>query len=321
MSLLTLRDVTRDYAVGSGLRQRKTLQAVRGIDLEIKNGEVLGLVGESGCGKSTLARLLLGIEPPSCGEIRVSGKTITDYSRLERAGLIQPVFQDPYSSLNPRMTVSAIIAAPLEVRDEGNRTSRELRVLEIMRAVGLPEHFSDFFPGQLSGGQRQRVALARALIGEPDILVCDEPTSALDVSVQSQVLNLIAKLRRKLNLTIILISHNLAVVHHLADRVAVMYLGKIVELGETEELFSKPRHPYTKALMDAVLTPESGLVLPDLDPGADMPSPVNPPAGCAFHPRCPKAFGPCSNLEPHPVNDQRGLIACHLHEPEIIRQT
>ena len=317
MSLLEMHDVTRDYEVKSGLRGRRTLSALRGIDLEVEKGEVLGLVGESGCGKSTLARLLLGIEPPSAGEIRIGGRSVSDYARLERARLIQPVFQDPYSSLNPRMTVGAIIAAPLDVRGVGTRASRRGRARELMEAVGLPSHFAEVFPSQLSGGQRQRVAIARALIAEPAILVCDEPTSALDVSVQSQVLNLIGELRARLDLTIVLISHNLAVVNHLSDRIAVMYLGRIVELAETETIFATPRHPYTKALMDAVLVPEPGRSLPDLDLGSDLPSAVNPPSGCAFHPRCPRAFAPCPTIEPRILRDEKGLVVCHLHDARI----
>ncbi|MBK0328009.1 ATP-binding cassette domain-containing protein [Rhodobacteraceae bacterium F11138] len=295
--VLTMRDVTRDYSVGSGFGRKQTLRALRGVNLGIERGTTLGLVGESGCGKSTLAKILLGVEAPSSGEVLVDGQPIQSYDRIERAGLIQPVFQDPYSSLNPRMTVEAIIAAPMHVRGESGRKT-QTRVRELAGEVGLPGHLITAYPSQLSGGQRQRVAIARALIGEPEILICDEPTSALDVSVQSQILNLLHNLKRQLNLTMILISHNLAVVHHLADEVAVMYLGQIVERGPSREIFDAARHPYSDALLKAVLPPRAGVRLPKMGPEADFPSPVNPPSGCTFHPRCPKAHALCAEQMP-----------------------
>ena len=310
MTLVEIDGVTRSYALRKGFRRTGTLQAVRGIDLAIEDGEIIGLVGESGCGKSTLARLILGIEAPSAGRITIGGRPITAYSRIERARLIQPVFQDPYSSLNPRMTVGAIIAAPLAVRGEGNAASRLAAVHRLMDAVGLARDLSVAYPMQLSGGQRQRVAIARALIGEPRILVCDEPTSALDVSVQAQILNLIADLHRTLKLTIVLITHNLAVVSHLADRVAVMHLGQVVELASTDDIFAAPRHPYTRELLRAVLRPEPGMPLPAGMTG-ELPSPTAPPPGCAFHPRCTRRTELCGRSIPALVTGGGRAVACH----------
>ena len=308
--VLIMKEVTRDYAVGGAFAKKKTLRALRGINLTVRKGQTLGLVGESGCGKSTLAKILLGVEEPTSGTVLVDGRPITAYNRLDRAKLIQPVFQDPYSSLNPRMTVEAIIAAPLTVRGEGTRASRRKRVEALAAEVGLPQHLVDAYPSQLSGGQRQRVAIARALISEPKILICDEPTSALDVSVQSQILNLLHRLKQELNLTMILISHNLAVVHHLADEVAVMYLGLIVERGQSEDIFGRPHHPYTDALLKAVLAPRPGSRLPEFGLQAEFPSPLNPPSGCAFHPRCPKASSLCSERAPAAMGNQH-VYRCH----------
>ncbi len=308
--LIAVEGATKDYQVRAG-GARQTLRALRGVDLVVKRGEVLAIVGESGCGKTTLSRLILGIEEPTSGAARIGGKPAGSYDRLARAALIQPIFQDPYSSLNPRMTVGDIIAAPLAVRRRGSRSKRRDSVVAIMRQVGLAEHLRNTYPGQLSGGQRQRVAIARALIGAPEILVCDEPTSALDVSVQSQILNLIAELRERFALTIVLISHNLAVVHHLADRVAVMYLGQVVETAPTEALFAAPRHHYTRALLDAILVPEPGRRLPRLALDAEFPSPLAPPAGCAFHPRCRAADAVCRTAEPLPTEAGASRFRCH----------
>jgi oligopeptide/dipeptide ABC transporter, ATP-binding protein, C-terminal domain len=313
MSFVAVRDVERSYMLnpGSPFRKPAVLKALRGVALDIEEGEILGLVGESGCGKSTLARLLLGIEAPSEGEVTVGGRPISAFAPRERAKLIQPVFQDPYSSLNPRMTVSAAIAAPLEIQGMGTARSRAAAVERMMEGVGLPRYLAHAYPVQLSGGQRQRVAIARALIGEPKILVCDEPTSALDVSVQSQILNLLIELHREFRLTMVLISHNLAVVRHLADRVAVMYLGRVVEIGETDVIFNRPRHPYTRELLRAMLLPKKGKGLPELSLSAEFPSPVNPPPGCAFHPRCAFASAACKSQAPALAPIDGREIACH----------
>jgi peptide/nickel transport system ATP-binding protein len=310
--ILRARAVQKSYPVAGGIGRARSLRALRGVDLDVLPGEIVGIVGESGCGKSTLARLLLGVEQPTEGEITVEGRALSSYARLERARLVQPVFQDPYSSLNPRMRIGATIAAPLDVQGYGTRSERRTKVLELMEVVGLSEHLHAAFPDQLSGGQRQRVAIARSLIARPRILILDEPTSALDVSVQSQILNLVARLHRELNLTIILISHNLAVVQHLADRVAVMYLGQIVEQASSNEIFATPRHPYTKSLLDAVLVPRAGKGLPRLDAGGEVPSPLDPPFGCAFHPRCPRADEICGAVQPDVTAEAGARWRCHF---------
>lgn len=264
--IIDIADVTRDYASDGVLRHGRTVNVIRGVSLAIAQGEILGLVGESGCGKSTLSRLILGIEPPTSGAIHVDGQPVSSYRRLQRARLIQPVFQDPYSSLNPRKSIGATILAPLDIQAQGNRRSRRARAHELLQSVGLPEHLFDAYPRQLSGGQRQRVAVARALAVRPKILICDEPTSALDVSVQAQVLNLIASLKQQLDLTIVFISHDLAVVNHLAHRVAIMSEGQIIEYGTTDDIFLRPSQPYTRRLLGAMLTPEPGKHLPDIGP-------------------------------------------------------
>jgi len=313
-ALIEAHDLTRSFEVSRGLfKGKRTLHAVNGISLDIRQGEVLAIVGESGCGKSTLARMLLGLLLPSAGTITLEGQDIRNLGRKGMARRVQPVFQDPYSSLNPRRTIASIVALPLEVHGIGTPSERRRMAIEMLDKVGLPQRFADRYPRELSGGQRQRVAIARALVMKPEVVVCDEPTSALDVSVQSQILNLLMDLRRELNLTYVFISHNLAVVEHIATRVAVMYLGRVVELAETRSLFKEPRHPYTKALLASVLTPEPGLGIPDTGLGIAFPDPLNPPSGCPFHPRCPERLPQCASVVPQILRDEKGTVACHLH--------
>ena len=306
--------VTRDFSISRGMfRGKQRLQAVNGVDLTVTRGEVLALVGESGCGKTTLAKILLGLLPQTSGSISLCGTPIGSVPRLELSRMIQPIFQDPYSSLNPRKSIGSIIGLPMRVQGIEDQQTILRRVEETMELVGLPPRLLNAYPNQLSGGQRQRVAIARALVNRPQIVVCDEPTSALDVSVQSQILNLLNDLRTELNLTYIIISHNLAVVEHIASRVAVMYLGRIVEQAETTALFRNPRHPYTRALLDSVLTPDPRLGVPNTQLGASYPNPIDPPSGCAFHPRCANAMPHCAQTAPAGTAHNDTYVECHLY--------
>jgi peptide/nickel transport system ATP-binding protein len=284
--ILEIRGVTKRYSVRRGMFEpKRSLMAVAGVSATLPRGEVLGLVGESGCGKSTLAKMVLGLETPTDGEVLVDGRPVASLGRLERARLVQPVFQDPYSSLNPRRTVAAIVGQPLDVHGEGTAAERRTRVAEMLALVGLAERHAAAYPNQLSGGQRQRVAIARALILRPSLVVCDEPTSALDVSVQAQILNLLAELQAKLGLSYLFISHNLAVVYLIATRVAVMYLGRLVEVGQAETVLTSPDHPYTQALLAAVPTPRpaggaaQGQLPEPARPAAGLPLPSALPGG------------------------------------------
>jgi peptide/nickel transport system ATP-binding protein len=311
--VLEARGLSRVFHVGQGIfAQPKTITAVDGVSFALRPGEVLGIVGESGCGKTTLARMLLGLVEPTAGEASIEGRPVHALAGRERARLIQPVFQDPYSSLNPRRRVRDIVALPLIA--QRSFTAREIarKVAAMLERVGLALELSERLPAQLSGGQRQRVAIARALVAEPKIVICDEPTSALDVSVQAQILNLLADLRRDLGLSYVLISHNLAVVEHLASRVAVMYLGRVVEEAPVDPLFAAPRHPYTRALLASVLTPEPGLGIPDVGLGTMLPDPTNVPAGCRFHPRCPRVMDVCRTMPPARVTTAQSAVECHL---------
>ncbi len=309
---IEVRNATRAFRQSTGVFSTdRTIRAVDGVSFAVETGSCLGIVGESGCGKSTLARLILGLLPVSSGEILVEGQRLADMNRRERARLIQPVFQDPFSSLNPRRRIRDIVAMPLQAQGIAARDQAS-RVEEMLIRVGLPGSIADRLPAQLSGGQRQRVAIARALVLRPRIVVCDEPTSALDVSVQAQILNLLDELRRDLGLTYIFISHNLAVVEHISDRVAVMYLGRMVEQASTDDLFAAPSHPYTKALLASVLTPEPGLGIPNVGLGDLYPDPANVPPGCRFHPRCPVAEARCAIEVPLPRDLNSHQIECLL---------
>ncbi|CPR15492.1 ATP-binding cassette domain-containing protein [Brenneria goodwinii] len=263
---LELCSLSRVFRLNRGLFSRAgEIRAVNEVSLRIRRGETLGLVGESGCGKSTLAKMLLGLLPPTSGNVLIEGREIDSGNRKEMASRIQPIFQDPYSSLNPRRSVADIVEVALRLHGIGTPEERKARVKEMLDVVGMPARTHSQYPGQLSGGQRQRVAIARALIMRPDILICDEPTSALDVSVQAQILNLLLALKQEFGLTYLLISHNLSVVEHLVDHVAVMQKGTIVEQGTREQIFHSPQHPYTKSLLASVLTPEPGLGIPDIE--------------------------------------------------------
>ncbi|MGE5338079.1 MAG: ABC transporter ATP-binding protein [Gemmatimonadota bacterium] len=304
-------------------RPRVLLRAVDGVSFEIRRGETLALVGESGCGKSTVARLLVGLYQPTRGEIEFFGHNLREISAgsgRELRQKLQMIFQDPYASLNPRWRVADIIAEPL--RTHGllqDRRAVEERVDELLTQVRLAPADRDKYPHQFSGGQRQRISIARALATHPEFLVCDEPTSALDVSVQAQVLNLMKDLQRALGLTYLFISHNLAVVHHISDRVGVMYLGRIVELAGKRSIFATPRHPYTRMLLDAI--PDLEMTGRARTPVAgEVPNPLNPPSGCAFHPRCPHANDRCKREVPRflPVHDVATHVACHAVEENRI---
>lgn len=317
--LIEIRNVSQTFRVKDGLFGKpRRIMAVDGVSLTLNAGDVIGVVGESGCGKSTLARVILGLQKPTAGEVLIDGKRLHDLSGKERARLIQPVFQDPFSSLNPRRRVRDIVGMPLVA--QGGIPSSEVRsrVEAIMQRVGLDPAMGERLPAQLSGGQRQRVAIARALVLRPRIVVCDEPTSALDVSVQAQILNLLAELRRDFGLSYLFISHNLAVVEHVASEVAVMYLGRIVERNRSADLFHNPQHPYTKALLASVLTPEPGLGIPEIGLGDAMPDPSNVPPGCRFHPRCPVAIPECATRAPVVTASQGGAVECHLVEAACV---
>ena len=313
MPAIRFENVRRQFEVRtSAFSRKKSLQAVRGVSFSVGHRESFGIVGESGCGKTTLIRMMLGLLSPSSGTAEVLGEPIASINRRQLTRRVQPVFQDPYASLDPRRTVADIIVSPLIAHRIGNRTSRRARALSLIDRVGIPRRTFNSYPNQLSGGQRQRVAIARALSIEPEVLICDEPTSALDVSVQSQVLNLLKSLKQDMNLTMVFVSHNLAVVRHMATRVAVMYAGEVVEAGPTEQIFRDPRHPYTQALLSSILTPDPSLGLPDVRLGVMPFDPTSPPHGCAFSSRCPSAKSICRERQPPEKYKETSVARCHF---------
>ena len=318
--LVRLIDVGRDFDVSRPWLNRvlegaprQLLRAVDGVSFDVAKGETLALVGESGCGKSTVARLIVGLHPLTRGRIEFDGLDLaapgTDAPELRRR--MQMIFQDPYASLNPRWRVRDIVAEPIRVlRLADSRDDEQHRVAALLLQVGLAAEDGEKYPHEFSGGQRQRISIARALSGNPEFLVCDEPTSALDVSVQAQILNLMTNLQARLGLTYLFISHNLAVVSHVADRVGVMYLGRMVELADAAQLFAAPRHPYTRMLMDAI--PDLEMSGKSRTPVAgEVPNPMAPPPGCAFHPRCPHANERCRSERPPLPRIEGGTVACH----------
>jgi peptide/nickel transport system ATP-binding protein len=323
--LLVLDGVGRDFDVSRPWLNRllegaprQLLRAVDGVSFDVRRGETLALVGESGCGKSTLARLIVGLHAPSRGRIRFDGVEIsnpaarTETARVRRR--MQMIFQDPFASLNPRWRVRDIVAEPIRVLGLAAAPGEiARRVAELLTQVGLAPEDGDKYPHQFSGGQRQRISIARALSGHPEFLVCDEPTSALDVSVQAQILNLMSALQARLGLTYLFISHNLAVVSHVANRIGVMYLGRLIEIAEAQDLFARPKHPYTRMLLDAV--PDLEMSGRQRTPVAgEVPNPLDPPPGCAFHPRCPHANARCKAEQPPLIEHASGSVACHAVE-------
>jgi oligopeptide/dipeptide ABC transporter ATP-binding protein len=316
--LLEAASITKHFSVRRGRLgwSRAVVRAVDAISFQIDVGATLGLVGESGCGKTTTSRLVLGLERPTSGVIRFQGDEI---GRLDREGWrryrrsVQAVFQDPYASLDPRMRIGAIIAEPLVINERAGRAERHRRVRELLELVALPERSIDLFPHEFSGGQRQRIAIARALALSPKLIVLDEPVSALDVSIRAQILNLLHDLQKRLGLSYLFIAHDLAAVAHMSHTVAVMYLGKIVEWGEATQVALDPKHPYTKALFAAALPIDIDRPLHEILLSGEVPSPLDPPSGCRFHPRCPYVMPKCAREEP-PLEPEGGrLVACHLY--------
>ena len=320
-SVLSMEDIKVYYPVRRGLfGKTEYVKAVDGVDLEVKQGEVLGIVGESGCGKSTLGKAICHLIKVTDGKVILKGKNLTELSekemRKERKE-IQMIFQDPYASLNPRMTIHDIIAEPMIIHHMyATKEEMDAKVIELLKEVGMNPEQQERYPHEFSGGQRQRVGIARALATEPTVIVADEPVSALDVSIQSQVLNLLSKLKKERNLTMIFIAHDLSVVEHISNRVAVMYLGNVVELGSRDELFDEPLHPYTQSLLDAVphLDPDRKTSDEDVLQG-EVPSPIDPPSGCPFHTRCKKCMEICAKEKPVSREVKPGhFVACHLFD-------
>ncbi|MEO3433923.1 dipeptide ABC transporter ATP-binding protein [Inquilinus sp. CAU 1745] len=316
--LLSVRDIAKHYPAGRGA----TVRALDGVSFDLRAGETLGIVGESGCGKSTLGRAILRLTDPTRGAVRFEGSDLTELDRRalrRRRRDMQMVFQDPFGSLNPRHKVAEILAEPLEVHKAGDRAERRRRIAELLDLVGLDPSAADRYPHEFSGGQRQRISIARAIALSPKLVIADEPVSALDVSIQSQILNLLVELRRRLGLALIIISHDLAVIRHISDRVMVMYLGEAVEMAAVDDLFDHPAHPYTQALLSAIPRPDRGGRRDRVVLAGDLPDPATPIAGCPFHTRCPKVMERCRHDKPaltlRQAEDGIRFHSCHLNEP------
>ena len=320
--LLEVKGLKKYFPIHGGVFAKKVgdVKAVDDISFTVNEGEILGIVGESGCGKSTTGKAILRLIEPTDGEVWFEGEDITNISSEAMRKLrrnMQIIFQDPYASLNPRHTVEKIIGEPLLIHGMSSSKERKARIQELLEVVGLSAYHATRYPHQFSGGQRQSIGIARALATNPKLIICDEPVSALDVSVQSQILNLMEDLRDEFNLTYVFIAHDLSVVKHISDRVGVMYLGRMVELADKDALFESPKHPYTQALMSAVPDPDPDVVQDRIILQGDVPSPADPPSGCAFHTRCPMAMDICSQVRPEfkPVEDNH-FVACHLYGDE-----
>jgi oligopeptide/dipeptide ABC transporter ATP-binding protein len=321
MSLLEIHDLKKYFPVGEGLfsRGKGSVKAVDGVTLTVNEGETLGLVGESGCGKSTLGRTILRLIEPTGGEVMFHGKNLLALSARELRDTrreMQIIFQDPYASLNPRMRVGDIVGEGLEIHKLAKGKAKRDRVMELLHQVGLREDHYPRYPHEFSGGQRQRIGIARALAVNPKFIVCDEPVSSLDVSIQAQIINLLQELQEKMHLTYLFISHDLRVVEHISHRVAIMYLGKVVEIANSETIYRDAKHPYTRALLSAVPMPDTERKKERIVLEGDVPSPVNPPPGCTFHPRCSYREALCSQTEPPLDFDaNRHGVACHVFGP------
>lgn len=320
--LLEIRDLVKHFPIRRGIifsKQVAAVQAVSGINFTVKEGETLGLVGESGSGKTTVGRTIIRLLEPTSGEVIFDGKNIFNLSKQEMREIrkdIQIIFQDPYGSLNPRMTVGDIIGEPLHIHNIAKGSARDRRVRELLEEVGLSAFHARRFPHEFSGGQRQRIGIARALAVNPRLIICDEPVSALDVSIQAQVINLLQDLQEEYNLTYLFIAHDLSVVKHISDRVAVMYLGKLMELADKDELYRNPKHPYTQALLSAIPEADPTIKKERIILRGDVPSPIYPPSGCRFHTRCPKVMDICKVEEPEFLDSGGNhFAACHLVPP------
>jgi len=318
--LLSVQNLKKHFPVTKGLLLMKTIGWVKAVDdisFTLQQGETLALVGESGCGKTTTAKLILRLEQPTSGEVLMDGKDVHALGRSELKEyrtMVQAVFQDPWSSLSPRMRVRNIVAEPLVINQKVSRAQVDERVKEVIASVGLRPEQANLYPHEFSGGQRQRIAMASALISHPKLIILDEPVSALDVSIRAQIMNLLVDLQQQYNVSYLVIAHHLATTRYMAHEVAVMYLGKIVEKARTEELFTNPLHPYTKALFSAALPSHPDIEREEIILHGEVPSPINPPSGCRFHPRCPLAKPECATVEPQEKLVASGhMVACHLY--------